>query len=607
MSVMAGIISLDGSKPIGRENLLPMLEAMRPAIPCDIETYVMADKTAAIGRVSYGPDTKNREERGSVIGHTQVFCVGELYNDDIWNSDSTESYLLDRYVRFGSMKFAEGLNGSFSAVVADPNDRSFTLVTDYVDSFPIFTLIHNNRLYFASEVKAFMAVKDIPTEIDPAAVISLATSGSFVGCQTLIKTANKMDYATVCRIQNGEVSSYRYWEFNVEPERQYSHMRYLNDLTDLLIKAVDRRTRHGRVAVMLSGGHDSRGIVAALREPSRVPGVIFSLRTKETRSELGDWAIAERVAAQAGMEVSVFNGRACDFASAIEASVCASDGAAGFVFQDVWNDIRQTTGHEYLLWGDTCMRWRTHALACMRDIMDAVELFSLKDLVKLHGLIRTERQAEFVEQSESEIQAVIDRYRTHSLLETAYDTIYMCLQMMHVTLPKRHILSHHGLMVRNPWLDLDVMNFVKHLPLDHSRKKLLYRQSTAGMAPALFAIPMASAAEKVDYLRYIAAYEQEEQGMTRLILDDNPLLGDYFDTDAIRKLIEKVCTRQSVGTGRASPSLLWSLRKRVPMPFKDYLLRYFRNPYVPSDVTVLLQIATAAVTVRHFSRMTMHH
>jgi hypothetical protein len=599
MFAIAGIVCLDSRESLTKEMLRPTLEAMKVAVSCSSETYTMVENTVVIGKVVYGSRTQSEQKDDKVIKKPRAFCIGELYNDEVSQASSTERFLLERYLQHGVENFTTGLNGSFTAVIADPPDDSVTLVTDHMDSRPLYTMIHNGKLYFASEVKGLAAVFELPCEADVSSVLSLAVRGFFLRHRTLMKDVQQMDYATVCHVRHGRVRSWPYWRYVIEPSPDKGYRNYLEEFANLLRQAVNRRVSGGRVAVMLSGGIDSRGISCCLDEPSKIAAVTYAGRTRETRHKLGDWALAELIAKQLGMDLSIIHYDGRKFAQAMQESVYASDGAAGFVFENIWADIREATGAEYLLAGDECMGWTTGPMSDAQ-VLPSIGVYSLQSLKELQDCMRQDRLDSFVELSLRDIEAINQSCRGQTPIDRT-DQFYFEQRVIHFVLPKRRITARHGMLVRNPWLDLDLLNFVRKLPRRHRTGKSLFRRTVSHINPSLSKLPRARAPETINYQSYLSKAERQHRAVSKMVFEDNPLLEEFFDIPSVRRLIQKVCLAGDVPTPpqRFDPMILLPMSVRLKL--RAYVLRLINLQPKLSGAVLVLRIAMVATALRHLT------
>jgi len=599
MYAIAGIVCLNRNKYASEKDLLSMMKAMSCCMDYEVESFATSDNSVIVRKMIRKSDAKSSLKYVEKPETARVFCIGELYNEEAQKAESVERFLLDRYQRYGVDDFACGLNGAFAAVIADPRDGSVTLLTDHTDSRPLYTMIHNNKLYFASEVKAIARLDELPCEPDVSGVLSLAARSFFVNHRTLMKNVQQMDYATICHIRGGKVRSWPYWRYIIEPSSDKGYKYYLEEFAGLLRQAVRRRVSSGRVAIMLSGGVDSRGILSCLDKPWEIPIVTYTGRTRETRHRLGDWAVAERIAKQVGMNLSVIHYDGRQFARAMQESVHASDGAAGFVFENIWEDVRQATGAEYLLMGDQCITGYTGPLS-NAQVLSSINVYSLQSLNELQGCMRQDRLDSFIELSARDIQAINASCKTEEPHDRV-DQLNFEQVLIYFLPPKRRLTARHGMFVRNPWYDLDICNFVQKIPRRYRVGKSLFRKTISYIEPSLSRLPRAREGETIDYRSYLREYERKEKLVSQMIFSDNPFFGEFFDVQAVEKLVKDVCLSDNATEKRRR----FDPKTLLPMAIRGKVsttVRYFTRPSIQlSGVQLLLRILTVATALRHLS------
>lgn len=596
MSAIAGIVALEGGPPPQEQEVGRMLEAMRPRVPATASVFRTQRGRAVAGRLAFGPDRDDVQTASGTLDGPRAFVVGEIYNDDA-PAARIADYLVGRYRAAGADTFAAGLNGSFAAVIVDAAADAVTLVTDHTCSRPIFTLVHGGRLYFASQVRGITALGDVPCEPDDAAILSLSIRGFFVDRHTLVRGVRQMDYATLLHVRDGQVQSRPYWRYEFAAAADRGWQRHRAEFTDLLRQAVRRRTRSGRIAILLSGGADSRGIVSFLEDPASVPAVSYTGRTPEARHHLGDCAIAAQCARAAGMRhiITPFDPRQIHLA--IRDSVELTDGAACAVSENIWERVREETGAEYLLRGDECLGWCLGPMT-MSQVPASVGIRPLRSEERLASSLRPDRVDSFAAGSEEDIRALMNGLAAR----TAYDCVdrmYFEQRLIHYLESKTGLVPHFGMSARTPWLDLDVMNYVRALPLRYRMRKGLFVDAIRRADPRMSAIPRAQDDETVNFRPYVSAAENEERAYSRIILEDNPLVADYFDPSAVEQLIRSVAAvREEV-----APKAQYPLHRLLPRPLLARLrgLKWFvmGSSYRLSGVNLLLRIATIAIALRH--------
>jgi len=596
LSVIAGVISLSKDSEISKENVCLMLKAMAPLSSSEVEMCVVPKCSATFGRVAYGPDMNNFLNKDTPDNYPKVLWAGELYNDEALEYDSFVDFVIEEFRQQNTPDFAAGLNGSFVTAVADPVDGSVYLITDHTASYSLFTVIHNGKFYFASEVKGLLAIPNLPCQPDFSSVLSLAACGFFVDRKTLVENVVQMDYATIYKIHDGRIQTWPYWRYSVDPEKQTGTRKYIDEFSGLLRQAVERRTRTGRVAILLSGGVDSRGILCCMDEPKRLQAVTHTLKTKQTRHEMGDWAIAEKITEKLGMDFLTFHANSSDWINAIRESVYYSEGAAGFIFENIWSEIRKRAELEYLLTGDECMGW-TNGSVSNNQVLATVGIHSLAGLAGLRNLLNRDKLGLFLEQMES----VIESIKASCTAKTACDCVdelYFQQRLIHYVNAKRRVISKYMLSIRSPWLDPDILNFIRKVPASSRITKKLFRKTLVYLNPTLMRLPRARANEALNYHQYLINIENKYNGVSSIIFDDNPFLEEIFNFSSINDLIKEVCILSRPGDQVKH----FDYRALIPQGFRlklGTLQRYFFG-YVPclSNVQLLCRTMVVAESLR---------
>jgi len=300
-----------------------------------------------------------------------------------------------------------------------------------------------------------------------------------------------------------------------------------------------------------------------------------------------------------GMDLSVVHYDGREFVQAMRESVYASDGAAGFVFENIWEDIRQATGAKYLLAGDECMGW---AIGPMSDtqVLSSIGINSLESLNELQGCMRQDRLGSFIEVSARDIEGIDASCRIKVPCDRV-DQLYFEQRLIHFLTPKRRMIAKHGLFVRNPWLDLDILNFVRKLPTHHRVRKSLFRKTIRHINPSLCRLPRAREPETINYQGYLSEAEKKRQTVSKMVFEDNPFFEEFFDISRVRKLIEEICCLDVAVT----PKQRFDPMTLLPMSVRTRLRSYVYWLKEPGPrlvgVNLVLYIATVATALRHLS------
>lgn len=254
--------------------------------------------------------------RGSVLdageatvaerGEAAVLTWGELYGFDgpdgyvprPADGRSTADYLAGLYERHG-LDAVSGLNGEFVAAIHDRSADTVHLCTDRLairDTY--YTRVSGDRLAFSTRIQSLSLLPDVTPSFARDMVREYFVARRTYGVRTPLEGTYLLGPGSVMTVDlsTHEHAIDRYWRPRFRPaEKPFSH--FVEELVSRLRAAIAERTRHHRdYGVLLSGGSDSRLVLAAVREQGPA-----------TAYHMGDWMndearTAERVALTASAE-----------------------------------------------------------------------------------------------------------------------------------------------------------------------------------------------------------------------------------------------------------------------------------------------------------------
>jgi asparagine synthase (glutamine-hydrolysing) len=177
--------------------------------------------------------------------------------------------------------FLKDLDGIFSAVIFDSRRDRVHLIIDRFGMRHLYWTVHNGCLAWASELKAMLALPGFQPKIDRLAVEQFLSIGYLLADRTWFECVRLVPPGTVLSwdLREHSMRMQRYWWWDeIKPLGGATNRRDIADeVGRLLIDAVKRRSREtGKVGVMLSGGLDSRAVLAAMPEgPEAIQTVTF--------------------------------------------------------------------------------------------------------------------------------------------------------------------------------------------------------------------------------------------------------------------------------------------------------------------------------------------
>lgn len=171
------------------------------------------------------------------------------------------------------------LQGMFCFALWDSRRRRLLIARDRVGKKPLFYSFHNGVLSFASELRALLADREVPREVDPAAIDAYLAYGYVPAPISAFRGVRKLPPAHTLVFEGGVLRTERYWRL------EYGHKLRVGDRDELheriraaLHTAVRRRLiADVPVGAFLSGGIDSSAVVAAMAAQSSEPVRTFSI------------------------------------------------------------------------------------------------------------------------------------------------------------------------------------------------------------------------------------------------------------------------------------------------------------------------------------------
>lgn len=157
--------------------------------------------------------------------------------------------------------------GTFSLVHYQPETGTLSLVADKLGIRPLYFWIDPERVVFASALRILEGLSSLPKRMDLRAVTEVVALGAPLGDRTPYSGIFMLKPAEIVAITNSEISRKYYWRWDEIASTDQSEADCLASVYDRFQTATRRRNRDDRMsAAYLSGGLDSRCVVAALRD-----------------------------------------------------------------------------------------------------------------------------------------------------------------------------------------------------------------------------------------------------------------------------------------------------------------------------------------------------
>ena len=324
MCGFVGIATFNRPSSLDQEGILnrmsTAIEHRGPNSSGDIKTDFLFAKFL---RLSIQDLTNGHQPINNETGSISVFLNGEIYNHlelrkelaslgHKLESHSDAEVLPHLYEEFG-IEFLSKLNGMFSILIVDRENKKSYLCRDPMGIKPLYYRASNDLVIFGSELKALLASELFSPTIDPESAIEFINSFYCSDPKTIVKDVFKVPAGSYMEIDDKLGRSIKpFYSFPYLHEKNRVAPD-LEELEDLLYSAVDLQLAADvPVGISLSGGLDSSllALLASRSERSSEVGT-FTIHFAGTPAEEAN--SARKLATDLGLAHKVFSATATHF------------------------------------------------------------------------------------------------------------------------------------------------------------------------------------------------------------------------------------------------------------------------------------------------------
>lgn len=236
----------------------------------------------------------NEDKSIWIIFNGEIYNYKELKNtlkkNHIFKSDTDTEVMLHLYEEVGE-KLVNLLWGMFALCIYDTRKNKIFLARDRLGIKPLYYYIKNDKIIFASEIKAILELKEFKREVNPDALSSFLTFRANAETETFFKGIHKLAPGSFlsCDLKKKSFNISKYWKLKISPE-SLSEKEFSGKLKILLEDSVKRRLMSDvPYGAYLSGGVDSGIIVSLMKKhsPQKVKTFSVGFNSKE-HSELAE-------------------------------------------------------------------------------------------------------------------------------------------------------------------------------------------------------------------------------------------------------------------------------------------------------------------------------
>ena len=217
-----------------------------------------------------------------------LVCNGEIYNfrelrEDLiarghrFTTGSDSEVILHLYEEYGD-DFVLHLNGMFGFALWDVQRKRLIIGRDRIGIKPIYYYQDSERLIFATEAKAILAVPGVERGIDSVALDSYLSLGYVSAPYSLFKGIKKLPVASLMVVENQKVEIKPYWKIPSELDFDQTEAEWKQKVKETIEKAVTQQmVSDVPIGAFLSGGIDSSAVVAFMAKHSSQPVKTYAI------------------------------------------------------------------------------------------------------------------------------------------------------------------------------------------------------------------------------------------------------------------------------------------------------------------------------------------
>ena len=311
---MCGIFAAQTNTPLDAHKIQSALASLYHRGPDGNGTWHSRDRRTILGhtRLSIIGLNNGDQPMSSADGGLQMFVNGEFYGYKAIRADlqakghvfqtESDSEIALHLFRQKGLQMMPHLRGEFALVITDERSGEMFGIRDRFGIKPLYYANINGEVFFASEIKALLAL-GVPAEWDWTVA---ATGLSHPNDETYFAGVHAVPPGWYAIARKGEVHVFPYWdwEFPTADELQAdtrSEAQVTEDFRAVLKEAVDdRQVADVEVACYLSGGIDSCAVLGLAQQQMARP--LLSITMTYEDAHYNEAEIAKAQAAYIGAE-----------------------------------------------------------------------------------------------------------------------------------------------------------------------------------------------------------------------------------------------------------------------------------------------------------------
>ncbi|MFT3703624.1 MAG: asparagine synthase (glutamine-hydrolyzing) [Agriterribacter sp.] len=225
-------------------------------------------------------------------GRYVIVFNGEMYNyndvkkliqDYAFKTTSDTEVLLAAYIKSG-ISCLDHFRGMYAFAIWDRQEKELCLVRDKMGVKPLYYYVDEEKIIFASEIRAILATGLVSKKINKKAVLEFLSYQSVSFPFTMVESIYQLDAGSAIKIKNGEIEIKKYWTvFDKEKlSEKIEGTEIKKNIYQLLGNSIQQRlVSDVPVGAFLSGGIDSSIVVGLMAELCGIKPNTFNISFTE--------------------------------------------------------------------------------------------------------------------------------------------------------------------------------------------------------------------------------------------------------------------------------------------------------------------------------------
>jgi asparagine synthase (glutamine-hydrolysing) len=226
---------------------------------------------------------------------------GEMYNykevksliaDYRFHTTSDTEVLMAAYIKWGPgcIKYFRGM---FAFAIWDKEEKEIFMARDRMGVKPLYYYLENDKLVFASEVRAILATGLVGKVVNQQALLDYFSYQSISYPHSLIEGISQLEAGSWIKLGKGKIGKKRYWDV-AETKVDFDFTdrpATLKTIRQLMLRSVERRlVSDVPVGAFLSGGIDSSAVVGLMAEAGDSRPNTFNISFEEKQYDESQYA-----------------------------------------------------------------------------------------------------------------------------------------------------------------------------------------------------------------------------------------------------------------------------------------------------------------------------